>query len=147
MRDDEESPPMTHPLRPMLGSLLLALATSSSACRTASRANDSDERQAKTTVSVDNREFADMSVYVLRSGQRFRLGIASGHSTTLLRIPDYLVEAGNELQFLCDPIGAAREEVSDRMTVFPGDELVLTIYMGTCAQSRQGSARQQLVHS
>jgi hypothetical protein len=141
MRDDEESPPMTRLLRAMLGSLLLALAASSSACRTASRANNADERQAKTTVSVENREFADMSVYVLRSGQRLRLGIASGHSTSVLSIPDYLVRAGNELQFLCDPIGSASEQVSERMTVFPGDQLVLTISMGMCAQSRHGSAR------
>jgi hypothetical protein len=125
----------------MLRSLLLALAASISACRTASRANDVDERQAKTTVSVENREFADMSIYVLRDGQKLRLGIAPGHGTTVLRIPDYLVKAGNELQFLCDPIGAAREEVSDRMAVLPGDLLVLTINMGECAQSRHGSAR------
>jgi hypothetical protein len=136
---------MMRPLRAMLGSLLLALAASSSACRTASRANDADERQSKTMVSVENREFVDMSVYVLRDGQRLRLGIASGHSTTVLRIPDYLVKAGNELQFLCDPIGAAREVVSDRMTVLPGDQVVLTISMGECAQSRYGSTR--IAHS
>jgi hypothetical protein len=81
-----------------------------------------------------------MSVYALHDGQKLRLGIASGHSTTVLRIPDHLVKAGNELQFLCDPIGAARETVSDRMTVLPGDQLVLIISMGECAQSRYGSA-------
>ena len=122
---------MTRLLRPTLGSLLLALAVSSSACRTASRANE--ERQAKSTVSVENREFVDMNVYVLRSGQRFRLGISSGHSTTVLGIPDYLVKAGDELQFICDPIGAVREQVSEQMTVYPGDQLVLIIYNGTCS--------------
>lgn len=132
---------MTRLLYAMLGSLLLALAASTSACRTASRANDADEPQAETMVSVDNREYVDMSIYVLRDGQRLRLGIASGHGTTVLRIPDYLVKAGNDLQFLCDPIGAAREQVSERMTVYPGDQLVLIINMGECAQSRQGSAR------
>ena len=132
---------MTHPLRPMLGSLLLALAASTSACRSASRANGVDEHQVQTTVAVDNREFVDISVYALRDGQKLRLGIASGHSTTVLKIPDNLVKAGNEMQFLCDPIGAARETVSERMTVLPGDQLVLTISMGECAQSRQGSAR------
>jgi hypothetical protein len=141
VRDDEGISPMTPLLRPILGSLLLALAASSSACRTASRANDVDEPQAKTMVSIENREFADMSVYVIRSGQRLRLGIASGEGTTVLRIPDYLVQAGNDLQFLCDPIGGAREQVSEEMTVYPGDELVLTISMGLCSQSRYGRAR------
>jgi len=92
-------------------------------------------------VSVENREFADMSVYVIRSGQRLRLGTASGVGTTVLSIPDYLVQAGNELQFLCDPIGGAREQVSEQMTVYPGDELVLTINMGLCSQARYGRAR------
>jgi hypothetical protein len=127
---------MTRLLRPMLGSLLLALAASNTACRSGSRANDVDGPQLRTTVSVENREFVDMSVFVLRNGQRLRLGIASGHSTTVLSIPNYLVKAGNEVQFLCDPIGAAQEEVSDRMTVFPGEQLVLLINMGMCAQSR-----------
>ena len=124
---------MTRQLRPMLGSLLLTLAASSSGCRTASRANRDDERQPKSGVSIENREFVDMNVYALRSGQRFRLGIASGHSTTVLGIPDYLVKAGDELQFVCDPIGAVREQLSERMTVYPGDQLVLIIYNGTCS--------------
>ena len=127
---------MTRLLRPMLGSLLLALVVPIPACRTGSRASDGDEPQVKTTVSVENREFVDMSVFVLRNGQRLRLGVASGHSTTVLSIPNYLVKAGNDLQFLCDPIGAAREEVSERMTVYPGEQLVLLINMGECAQSR-----------
>jgi len=132
MHYDEESPPMTHPLRPMLGSLLFALAASSSACYT-SHASQGDERQAKSSVSVENREFADMTVYALRSGQRVRLGIASGHQTTVLMIPDYLVSAGNELLFLCDQIGATRELASERTTVYPGDQLVLLIYNGSCS--------------
>jgi len=122
---------MTRLLRPMLGSLLVTLAASSSACRTASRAKD--EQQPRSSVSVENREFIDMNVFALRSGQRFRLGIASGHETTVLRIPDYLVKAGDELQFICDPIGAAREQVSEQMTVYPGDQLVLMIYNGSCS--------------
>lgn len=118
-------------LRPILGSLLLALAASSSACRTASRAND--EHQPRSSVSVENREFVDMTIYAIRSGQRFRLGVASGHETMVLVIPDYLVKAGNELQFLCDPIGATRDQFSERITVFPGDQLVLIVYMGSCS--------------
>jgi hypothetical protein len=131
MRTDQESPSMTHLLRLMLGSLLLALAASSAACRTASRANYDDERQAETTVSVENQDFLDMTIYVLQSGQRIRLGVAPGHNTTVLKIPDYLVTAGSELQLLCDPIGATREPMSERITVFPGDQLVLIVNTGT----------------
>ena len=121
---------MTRLLRPMLGTLLLTLAAWTSACHTTSRVND--EHQAKSSVSVENREFVDMGVYVFRSGQRFRLGIATGHSTTTFTIPEYLVKPGDELQFVCDPIGAVREQLSEQMTVYPGDQLVLLIYNGAC---------------
>lgn len=61
-----------------------------------------------------------MTIYVLQNGQCIRLGIAPGHNTTLLEIPEYLVTVGSELQFLCDPIGPTREPVSERITMFPG---------------------------
>jgi hypothetical protein len=130
MHAEQESPRMTHLLRPVLGCVFLALAATFSACRTASRAIDNDPR-AETTVSVENQNFFDMTVYVLQNGRRIRLGIAPGHSTTVLTLPDYLVMAGSELQFLCDPIGTTRTPVSERITVFPGDQLVLIVNTGT----------------
>jgi hypothetical protein len=121
---------MTHLLRPMLGSALLVLAASSSACRSASRANAESDAQPETTVSVQNQDFLDMDVYVVRVTQRIRLGTAPGHNTTVLKIPESLVIPGVELQFLCDPIGGNRAPVSERITVFPGDQLVLIINTG-----------------
>lgn len=122
---------MTHLLRPLLACLLFASAASASACRTGSRARDDDERHGDTTVSVENHDFFDMTIYVLRTGTRTRIGLAPGHSTTVLKIPDYLVNAGDELQFLCDPIGVARTPISQRISVWPGDQIVLIVSTGT----------------
>jgi hypothetical protein len=116
---------------PMLARTLLALGVLLSACRTTSlRPNDSDAARTKTTISVENQDFPDMTVYAVQNGQRVRLGIAPGHATTVLEIPSYLIVAGAELQFVCDPIGGSRTPVSERIIVYPGDQLVLIVSGG-----------------
>jgi hypothetical protein len=84
-------------------------------------------RDATTMVSVDNRGFLDMTVYVIDGAQRVRLGVANGNSVTELTVPQYLVRGVAHLQFLCDPIGGDRAPVSDEITVEPGDRVTLII--------------------
>lgn len=80
-----------------------------------------------TTVRVENQGFTDMDIFVLSSGQRIRLGLATGNSTTTFTIPAYLVGGLTPLRFLADPVGGSRTPVSDEITVKPGDQVVLTI--------------------
>jgi hypothetical protein len=82
---------------------------------------------ARTTVRVENQGFADMNIYVLSGGQRIRLGLATGNTTTTFTIPSYLVGGLTPLRFLADPVGGRRSPVSDEITVKPGDQVVLTI--------------------
>ena len=78
-------------------------------------------------VRVENRDFLDMNVYVVRSGQRIRLGTVTGLSTQLLPIPAALVGAGWDLRFLIDPVGSTRTPISQAIHVSPGDVVELTI--------------------
>jgi hypothetical protein len=82
---------------------------------------------ARTIVSVDNRGFLDMTIYVIDGTQRVRLGVANGNRVTDLTIPQQLVRGATHLQFLCDPIGGNRAPVSDEITVEPGDTVTLVI--------------------
>ncbi len=84
-------------------------------------------KNTRTIVSVDNRGFLDMTVYVIDGTQRIRLGVANGHSVTDLTIPAQLVRGMAQLRFLCDPIGGNRAPVSDEITVEPGDNVTLVI--------------------
>jgi hypothetical protein len=84
-------------------------------------------KDAKTSVSVDNRGFLDMTVYVIDGSQRIRLGVANGNRVTDLTVPQHLVRGAAHLQFLCDPIGGNRAPVSDEITVEPGDHVTLVI--------------------
>ena len=83
--------------------------------------------QPKTTLRVENQGFSDMTIYVIRSGQRVRLGTVTGNSTQVLTIPANLVFGATSLRFLADPIGSNRTPVSDEITVQPGDEVGLVI--------------------
>ncbi|MDQ3696433.1 MAG: hypothetical protein M3373_00190 [Gemmatimonadota bacterium] len=88
---------------------------------------DTDPRTARTTVRVENRAFNDMTIYVLRGAERVRLGIATGHATTVLEIPRGIVTTAMGLRFLANPIGATGTPISDDITVRPGDEVTLMI--------------------
>jgi hypothetical protein len=86
----------------------------------------SNEKQ-PTVVEVDNQGFLDMTVYAARSGQRVRLGIATGNRKTDLTIPSYLISGLTPLRFVADPIGGRRASVSQEITVAPGDTVGLMI--------------------
>ena len=80
-----------------------------------------------TSLVVDNRGFADMTIYVLEGSSRRRLGTANGNSRTRIPLPRTLVGNGRDLQFLADPLGGTRSSVSQRIFVAPGDKVGMTI--------------------
>jgi hypothetical protein len=80
-----------------------------------------------TVVQVDNQGFLDMTVYAVRSSQRYRLGTATGNRKTNFTIPTVIMSGITPIQFLADPIGGRRASVSQEITVAPGDTVVLTI--------------------
>jgi hypothetical protein len=80
-----------------------------------------------TVVEVDNQGFSDMTVYAVRSSQRYRLGIATGNSKTRLTIPPSVSGGLATLRFIADPIGGRRNPVSQEITIAPGDTVVLMI--------------------
>lgn len=80
-----------------------------------------------TMVRVDNRAFLDANVYVLRSGQRIRLGTATGSTTTTFMIPRSLLTSATRLSFLMDFVGSPRNPISEEITVLPGDTVMLIV--------------------
>jgi hypothetical protein len=107
----------------------LALAASA-ACSGFSRGSGATDPNQPTVVEVDNQGFLDMDVYAVRSGQRWRLGLATGNSRTKLTIPQSMVNGLTPLRFIADPVGGRRASVSQEITVAPGDTVVMTIPPG-----------------
>ncbi len=83
--------------------------------------------QAEVAVSVDNQNFLDMNVFLIRGGQRIRLGTVPGLSSRILMVRPELVGYGTELRFELHPIGGRSNPISETITVRPGDVVQLTI--------------------
>jgi hypothetical protein len=105
-----------------LGVIALVMLTS---CRS-SRPGQPVQRP-ETFVEVENRSMLDMTVYVMRGGERRRLGLVNALSTQVLPIPPVLVEGLGVLRFVADPIGASRTPVSEEIVVRHGDTVRLII--------------------
>ena len=113
-------------------SLAAVLAVPACAGRQGENAGEPTERAEPepTTLVVQNRNFSDMTIYVLRGGQRIRLGLANGNRATKFTIPSNLIFGIATLQFLADPVGSSRTPVSQEIRVTEGDEITLTIPPG-----------------
>lgn len=118
------------PLGAIARCLVLALAVASLGCRTGRTAGNEDEGPVRTTIDVQNQDFNDMTVYALVNGSRTRLGIADGNKTTVLTIPDYLINGTTFMRFVADPIGGNRTPVTEEVDVSAGDQLVMVIQPG-----------------
>jgi len=105
--------------------LPLLLAAAAAAC--AGRTPEPSDPNATTYVRVSNQAFLEMNVYVVRGGQRIRLGTVGSNQTARLRIPPGVVSSGTTLRFLADPIGSSRVSQSFDIVVSPGEEIVMTI--------------------
>jgi hypothetical protein len=106
---------------------LLATVAFVAACSGNKKEGEAAEPVPPTRLKVENQAYLDMTIYVYRSSQRVRLGMATGSGTTRLLIPSNLLFGSTALRFQADPIGGSRQPVSQEITVQPGDEVTLII--------------------
>ena len=97
------------------------------ACSGFKQGTNTTAQPGPTVVQVDNQGFLDMTVYAVRSTQRYRLGTATGNAKTNFNIPTVIMSGITPVRFVADPIGGNRASVSEEITVAPGDTVVLTI--------------------
>jgi hypothetical protein len=81
---------------------------------------------APATVHVANNGFSDVTVYVVQSGMRWRLGTVTGLSRQRFNLR--LSNDRGDLYLLADPIGGARGYVSPAVHVQPGTAVDLRLH-------------------
>ena len=81
----------------------------------------------KTTVKVENRNFLDMTVYLLNASERWRLGVVRGLNSRVFTIPEDIAYTVRSIRFLADPVGSGQQPVSQEIQVTPGDEIEMVI--------------------
>jgi hypothetical protein len=79
-------------------------------------------RSRDLSVEVRNHNFYDATIYAWDSGEKLRLGMAQGKSTTRF---DFKWDLG-DVRFIIDFVGAG-ELAGERMAVEPGDDLLLIV--------------------
>lgn len=78
-------------------------------------------------VRVANNNFADITVYVVQSGMRWRLGTVTGLSRQAFRMPRLAYDAG-DLYLLADPVGGSRSYLSPPVRVQGGEAVDLQLH-------------------
>ena len=109
----------------MSRAFILTLALLSAGCHGAK--SGAPEPQAETTLRVENRNFLDANIFVVRDGQRIRLGMAPGLASHVFTIPSNIVTGAPQLRFEIHLIGGRGNPRTETIAVLPGDEVVLTI--------------------
>jgi hypothetical protein len=108
-----------------LAAALVALLTVAGC--TSTRSGAPVPERAEAFVRVENRSMLDMTIYVVRGGERRRLGLVNALTTQLLSIPSVLVAGSGVLRFQADPIGGRRTPISEEIFVRDGDVVQLII--------------------
>ena len=78
------------------------------------------------SVQIDNQNYSDMEIYVVRSGQRWLLGQAGGLTKTTLTIRN-TVGGDGRVRLVAEPIGGAAPISTPTLIVPQGQRIFWTI--------------------
>jgi hypothetical protein len=77
-------------------------------------------------VQIDNQNFSDMEIYVVRNGQRLLVGQAGGLTKTTLTIKN-ATRGDGRIRLLAEPVGAVRRITTPILVVPRGQSIFWTI--------------------
>ncbi len=107
---------------------MIALVGLSTACA-GSRSTVATEPQPSSNdlpVQIDNQNFSDMTIYVVRNDQRWLVGQAGGLTKTTFIIRNAVRPAGR-VKLLAEPIGGTRPIATPTLVVPQGQSIFWTI--------------------
>ena len=105
------------------------VATAASGCARATRlAGGSNDRtfcaRSTATVYVQNDNWLDVVIYVVRGGSRYRLGEVSSVQSAVFEVPTAALGATNDIYLLADPIGSNYPYATDEIMMAPGHTII-----------------------
>jgi hypothetical protein len=114
---------MRYRSRWITGALLAAVL---SACSHSSPARSEGPPPKSTVLRVVNRNFYDMTIFLVRFGDRVRLGLAPGNGTSTFEFPSQFVQSGT-VRFEAKPVGSTGRAFTQEISVQPGDVIGVEI--------------------
>ena len=117
-----------------LATALVIFPVAAPACFVFGRGNKPDEQsrmadvpEGEIALNVTNHNYLDVVVYVLHDGQRTRVGMVSGSSSTVFFLPSRLLGQGREIRLYGDAIGNDTYAVTDILVVQHGQYIEWTL--------------------
>src|SRR3954467_1625158 len=108
--------------------VVAAAAAALGACAPATeQATSSFPANRKTQLVIQNKNWMDVAVYLVRDGSRTRLGTVMSMASSEFKIPDAYVLGVSEINVQADPIGSNRTFTSGPIQVYPGARVELTV--------------------
>ena len=77
----------------------------------------------RTTLTVENNNWQDMTVYVVRDGMKARLGSVAALGRTQFRLPDAMIGGTGELRLMADPLGSTSRFTTQPIVIMPGQRV------------------------
>lgn len=106
--------------------ILLALATAAlvaGGCASGTgtmQSHDAAAADGRTMIRVNNHNWSDMTVYLVRNGAKLRLGSVSSLDTRTFEVPTHLLISTGAVHLIADPIGSTRLFASPPVLIAPG---------------------------
>lgn len=111
-----------------VGLIALLLGLSSAGCGRAFQAET--PARAEWSLSVTNRHWLDVSVHVVYSGQRVRVGTVAAASTESYVLPPFMLSPSGTIQLEANAIGSPGHVTTEALTVRGGQHVAWTLENG-----------------
>ncbi len=72
---------------------------------------------------VENNNWQDMALYVLKNGTRWRIGSVPSLGKGRFHLSNAMIGGNGEIQLVADPLGSSRRFVTERIVVLPGQHV------------------------
>jgi hypothetical protein len=83
--------------------------------------------ESEIALNVTNHNYLDVVVYIFHDGQRTRVGLVNGSSSTVFFLPPRLLGQGREIRLYGDAIGSDAYAVTDILVVQRGQYIEWTL--------------------
>jgi len=103
------------------------MAVTASGCASAAHLAKSERTfcaKSTATLYVQNDNWLDVVIYIVRGGSRYRLGQVSSVQSAMFEVPPAAIGATGDIVVLADPIGSNYGFVTDDIMIAPGHTII-----------------------
>jgi hypothetical protein len=118
---------MRHVRAPVAWGLLASLIVGGCASHSSGKTDPAPGRDVELSLEVENHNWSDVVIYLLRGGQAERIGTVTAHSTSTFVFPYRRLGTSGNTRLSAYPIGGRSAFNSENLLVQPGQSIKWTL--------------------